>query len=505
MLKLLTTIKLYIMKKKIKNSVLKIPSIDVENTLVVLIGVSNYPEDNDITSIPNIKQNIKELKKIFLNSDLIGIPKENILISLNENKLEIERKLAMAANKAKSKNYTLIVYYAGHGIISAEDFKLYLTTLNSTKQFLETDSINISRFQEIISKSRANRKIVIIDACHSGQIHNHMDDLSSKLNIELNKFEGTYVVTSASEDDPSLFPHEDTKSPTYFTGCLIDTIMEGVNNNKPFCSLRDIYNDIEERLDKIGNMPKPQQSSFKNADEMVFCVNNSYNPKSEEDLYWENAVYFHRIDLYQEFIEKFPNSINIERALNLISILEGKNYESTNKISKIEYKKSVNLFSIKSILIGFSIASSIVVSILVKNSVEINSFATANKTNSFSILIENKRNMVNIFSFDKNVESLLSEAESLVYNGENYYSEALKKYYEVLDFDVNNQLAKDKIIQLNNLINQKVDEYLKNAEVYLNADNGLNEAIIEYEKILVLRPNDASIIYKIEDLKSKIN
>lgn len=331
------------MKKKININNLKIPSIDNKNTKVLLIGVSNFPEDNGITQIPNVKQNIKDLSITLANQKLVNIPKENIVVSLNDTKLDIERKLAKISTEVKS-NETLIVYYSGHGIISTEDFGLYLTTKNSTRKTLDIDSIRISKFQELISRAKAERKIVIIDACHSGQIHNLMTDMSSKINVELNKFEGIYVMTSASADNPSLYPASNPRVPTYFTGCLIDVIKEGIDNKRPFCNIREIFEETVCKLQQIGIKSNPQQSIYKNADEIVFCYNKKYKIETEEDLLWEKALIQHKKELYEQFLITFPDSKYKLRANNMLKLFDNKNDGriKTNTSKYLNLKKNKN-------------------------------------------------------------------------------------------------------------------------------------------------------------------
>lgn len=256
-------------------------NLDVNNTMVLLIGVSKYIDDNSINAIPNVKKNISLLEDNFLKNKVLNITENNLTVSLNETKTEIERKLIKITREANNRNTTLIVYYSGHGIMSSQDFSLYLTATNTTTDYLETDGININRFREIIESSKASRKIVIIDACHSGAIHNAMNVSSSQLQSELNKFEGTYVLTSSSEDKPSLYPVDKPKSPTYFTGELLNVLETGINNNNPYITLRDIYEQIESSFREKGNIPLPQQSSFQNADKIIFAVNNSYNVTNE--------------------------------------------------------------------------------------------------------------------------------------------------------------------------------------------------------------------------------
>ena len=58
-----------------------------------------------------------------------------------------------------------------------KDFQLYLTASNTTRKYLETDGVSLKWFAGRIKKSKAGRKVVILDACHSGKIHNTMNNL----------------------------------------------------------------------------------------------------------------------------------------------------------------------------------------------------------------------------------------------------------------------------------------------------------------------------------------
>src|SRR6185295_14362120 len=100
--------------------------------------------------------------------------------------------------------------------------------------YLESDGINIESFKKYIKRSLAARKIVILDCCHSGAIIGSMGEIESKIQAELNQFEGTYVITSSAEDEPSLFPVKSADEPTYFTGKLVDIVNEGLDIDNQF-------------------------------------------------------------------------------------------------------------------------------------------------------------------------------------------------------------------------------------------------------------------------------
>jgi len=270
----------------------KIPDIEYNNYKIILIGVSVYPEDKKVKNVPNIKNNIETLNSVLKNKQLVGIPNDNIFVSLNESKVNIEKQLS-AFVKNTDENDTLFVYYTGHGFISSETFELFLATADSHLEDIESTGISIKRFRQIISQSFAERKIIILDACHSGGIHNHLSDNNSLVNSVLNKFEGEYVISSSSEDEPSLYPVGKKNLPTYFTGELVNVITSGINNGNPYITLSDIFKRINANL-KAKKLPLPQQSNYNNAADLPVVKNILFNDQlSENDIKDIQTKYLH--------------------------------------------------------------------------------------------------------------------------------------------------------------------------------------------------------------------
>jgi hypothetical protein len=231
--------------------------VDYSTTLVLLIGVSNFPSDASIHSIPNVVPNIEKLRELLLDKDFVGIPEENLTISLNECRSKIINKLISLGDRSRKKNCTIFIYYAGHGFLNNNDFKLYLFTNDTVREFLESDSIEIDILKRLIDRSQAGRKIVILDCCHSGAILNHMGSKSDLIQVGINSIEGTYVITSTPEDLPALYPEDKPDEPTYFTGKLIELVKEGINHDREYLSFREIFNTLYNELQKL-NLPKPQ-------------------------------------------------------------------------------------------------------------------------------------------------------------------------------------------------------------------------------------------------------
>jgi outer membrane protein assembly factor BamD (BamD/ComL family) len=283
-------------------------SIDHHNTRALLIGTCEYPEDTTITPIPNIISNLEQLKQTLADESVVGIPESNITVSLNENKSQIERKLRDISENTRDNKYTLLIYYTGHGILSSEDYKLYFTTSQTSKKYLESDSINVDDFKKHIKRSLAGRKIIILDCCHSGALIGAMNNLSSAIQAEIRHFEGTYVMTSAAESEPSLFPVASPGKPTFFTGKFLEILNTGLDVESEYCSLRDIFNKIKNDLIS-ENKPTPQESNFNNADQLYFSINKKFLLRKDEDeLAWEKTVEQNTKWAYLSFKNRFPGS-----------------------------------------------------------------------------------------------------------------------------------------------------------------------------------------------------
>src|SRR5579864_1549849 len=93
------------------------PSITPEDSRAILIGMSNFPRDPDhLPPLPAVRNNVAELKRILADPQNVGIPDKNITTVVDEpNATNVAETLARVFRDATD---TLIIYYAGHGLIS---------------------------------------------------------------------------------------------------------------------------------------------------------------------------------------------------------------------------------------------------------------------------------------------------------------------------------------------------------------------------------------------------
>jgi len=215
-------------------------SIDTDHTRAVLIGNGEF--DNDFTSIPPVKNNLEDFYKLLTDKRNIGLPPENISLALNKTNTEIEELLLRISKLSDTE--TLIIYFSGHGYRS-DVSKLHLIARNTRKlDDYILGGVDYDFIKNIILKSTpAKQKIVILDACHSGIATQGAGDAILDINVS-----GTYVMASSESDEVSYY--DKNKRNTFFTGSLLDTLTNGIDNGKEMLALNDLYENAKAHLDQ---------------------------------------------------------------------------------------------------------------------------------------------------------------------------------------------------------------------------------------------------------------
>jgi WD40 repeat protein len=151
------------------------------------IGVSEYRDSKynlnyatkDINDLEkSIKTNFSQFKEIrftnFLNMDA----NENMFDSINS-----------IMKKIRSQD-ALMIHYAGHGVIDSK-MNYYLAIYNTDFDAPEKNSISLSKVNEWLLDAGCYRKLLIMDACHSGEIDEQDILITQKITSEKVKFRST--------------------------------------------------------------------------------------------------------------------------------------------------------------------------------------------------------------------------------------------------------------------------------------------------------------------------
>lgn len=130
----------------------------------LVIGVEDYQ------SLPKADYGARDAQTVRKHFEAMGVPARNI-ISLEGSQ----------ATGSKLKNYlqqwlprnvkpesTVFVYYSGHGAPDPENGDAYLVPWDADPMFLTTSAYPLKQFYAELSKLKAKRVVVALDACFSG-------------------------------------------------------------------------------------------------------------------------------------------------------------------------------------------------------------------------------------------------------------------------------------------------------------------------------------------------
>ncbi|MET4922475.1 esterase-like activity of phytase family protein [Streptomyces sp. PSRA5] len=231
--------------------------IDPRRSTCVLIGVDDYTH---LDSLRGVKHNLTELRSALTDKEIWGIPEDRITTVSNPRApSELVGPIREAAKQAED---TLIVYYAGHGLLDRHEQQLHLTLPDSAEDQPDTCVRAVDVRRAIRDQGSALRRVLILDCCFSGQVLTEMSAADrgargGKVAVEtLRDVEGSYVMTSGPHDRPSHAP--DPKSCTAFTGALVDIMRQGVPDGPGMLGLHTLFEAVKARI--AGMRPElPQE------------------------------------------------------------------------------------------------------------------------------------------------------------------------------------------------------------------------------------------------------
>jgi hypothetical protein len=235
--------------------------IDPARTYVVLIGVDQYAH---LPSLRSVHHNLTALRAALTDPEIWGIAEDRVYTVENPaTGQELTDRIYEAAAKAEE---TLIVYYAGHGLIDRRETKLLLTVPGS-QDGRPVTCVRAGDVNEAIgSGENVRHHVLLLDCCFSGKVLTEMggeDDLSEMALGTLHDISGSYVMTSAPKDRPSHAPNPEHC--TVFTGALVEVLRQGVPDGPEALSLHALFQAVKRRIaDMKLKVPQEPQDEDRN-------------------------------------------------------------------------------------------------------------------------------------------------------------------------------------------------------------------------------------------------
>ena len=243
---------------------------DPDRSYVVLIGTSRFT-DPELPDLPAVRANLAGLQACFRDPALLGIPAQRcIVIADPQSSDALVDPVHEAASEADD---TLLVYYAGHGLIHPRTNELLLAVVGSTSARPHT-AVPYTWIRDNLVDARARRRIVILDCCYSGRAFGGMADPTTALADEASA-EGTFLLAAAPPNKQALSPPGERY--TAFTGALLTVLTDGTEDGPALLDLDHIYRQVRDRLRRAAR-PLPQRRAHNTAGDLALVRNRLWSP-----------------------------------------------------------------------------------------------------------------------------------------------------------------------------------------------------------------------------------
>ena len=139
--------------------------------VALLIGVGSY-DDPLFGELRHAEADAEEFGDILESHDYGGFDRVITLTTpVQTTQARILTELASLRNDLRSQD-TLLLYFSGHGTMRLDERKepmLFLTASDTKARDLDGTALELAELQRFVSRVRAERKALIIDACFHGQ------------------------------------------------------------------------------------------------------------------------------------------------------------------------------------------------------------------------------------------------------------------------------------------------------------------------------------------------
>ena len=253
-------------------------------------------------------------------------------------KADIEKLIDTIALKAKADDI-LIIFFAGHGVLQAGEKNFYLLTAEASGFELngieKEVAISTNELKEWLRKIKANKQVLILDACNSGEVIQNFQELVLKRDVpadqqralESLKDKTGMFILSASASGQSAY-----EASIYGQGLLTYSLLSGIKfggglRDNKFIDITQWFNFASENAkglaQNIGRRQDPQ--ILGNASFVVGMVDKEVTDNIKLSL--EKMVF--RRSLILQYGDDLDDDLNITDLVNKeLNNLSQKNKES---------------------------------------------------------------------------------------------------------------------------------------------------------------------------------
>ncbi|GLW92805.1 caspase, EACC1-associated type [Actinokineospora globicatena] len=239
---------------------------DPARSRAILIGTTDYQR---LPDLPAVRANLRDLAAALTDPDLGGFAPEHCVVLANPTSV---REVYRALREQTKAQDTVLVYFAGHGLISSGKGELHLALSDTDPDEVRVSALAFDVVREVLRESPAANRVLVLDCCFSGRaLPEAMGTVVGQVEVT-----GTYTLAATPPNAVALAPKGHTH--TAFTGELLHVLTHGVANDSELLGLDDIYRAVHSRMSAHG-YPLPGSAGSHNAGLLALARNPVHHPR----------------------------------------------------------------------------------------------------------------------------------------------------------------------------------------------------------------------------------
>ncbi|TDP89897.1 caspase family protein [Labedaea rhizosphaerae] len=241
-----------------------------ETSKAILIGAAQY-DDPALADITQARANVEDLAAILVDPALGEFRPEHVRTMINprhkeDASLEIDQWCRTAED-------TLVVYYAGHGLVD-DNGELLLATSDTIEAAKHHRSLRAELLRRAVKVSHARIRILILDCCYSGRAFGQVMADEASAVLDQTETTGTCGLASAPRHLTSLFVAGERH--TVFSGELIRVLRDGLPGEGAALSVFAVYQQLRRRMRDRGH-PEPKIVHSDSVSEFALVRNRAHD------------------------------------------------------------------------------------------------------------------------------------------------------------------------------------------------------------------------------------
>lgn len=235
-----------------------------ENRFALLIGASEFGP-NGPSALSAGESDVVELRDVLCDPRIGAFSKSNVRLTMNAGSDETQRLIGWLCEDRDPDDF-LLLYYTGHGLKDHQTGKLYLALQNTAVSKPRTASLSADWLRQEITLSKSNRKLVILDCCHSGLYPGSgVAKAGREKAVSADTFsgqgEGSWTLASSTSEQYSLA--DNTANKSVFTAALVEALKTGAAApTEKYLSLSDLaqwlQREVPARAKEFGGLMEPE-------------------------------------------------------------------------------------------------------------------------------------------------------------------------------------------------------------------------------------------------------